>query len=100
MTAIDDSVIAARLSIQRALLGEVSERLRVVAFSVSENNLEIRFYFDGVIDGDDLESASCVETEVLADYEEGFMVIARCSRVDMPNPIEDSGVWVFRRRES
>ncbi|MCY1279424.1 hypothetical protein D9M70_281780 [compost metagenome] len=100
MIAIDDPVVAARLSIQRALLGEVSAKLRAVTFSVSEICLDIRFYFDGAINYDDLESASCVETEVLADYEEEYKVTARCLRVDMPGSIEDSGVWVFRRREN
>lgn len=100
MTAIDDSVVAARLSIQRAMLGEVSAKLRAVTFTVSRTCLDIKFYFDGVVDDDDLESVSCIETEVLADYEEEYKVSARCLRVDMPSPIDDSGVWVFRRREN
>ena len=100
MIAIDNPVVAARLSIQRALLGEVSDKLRAVTFSVSEIRLDIKFYFDGEVGEDDFESASCVETEVLADYEEGYKVSVRCLRVDFPNSINDCGVWVFRRRES
>lgn len=100
MSDIDNPVVGARLSIQRALLGEVSDKLRAVTFSVSDVCLEIKFYFDGEVGEDDLESASCVETEVLADYEEGYKVSVRCLRVDLPTSIEDCGVWVFRRRES
>ncbi|MDY4299725.1 hypothetical protein SO486_06925 [Pseudomonas salmasensis] len=89
----------ARLNIQRALLGEVSGKLRAVVFSVSGLNLNIKFYFDGEIGDDDFESASCVETEVLADYEGDWTVLVKCLRLDAPEPILDQGVWVFRRRE-
>jgi len=99
MRASDNAVVMARLSIQRALLGEISEKLRAVIFSVSESLLEIRFYFDGDIDEDDAESASCVESEVLADYEEDYTVSARCFRRDFPEIIVDDGLWVFKRRE-
>lgn len=96
---IQDSVVAARLNIQRALLGEVSSKLRAVIFSVLDKELDVRFYFDGEIGEDDIESVSCVETEVLADYDENFNVIAKCVRLDAPLPIVDDGIWVFRRRE-
>ncbi len=99
MCSIDNAIVMARLSIQRALLGEVSGRLRAVIFSVSELFLNIRFYFDGEIGEDDFESASCVETEVLADYEENWTVIVKCLRLDASETILDDGVWVFRRRE-
>ncbi|MBV4531201.1 hypothetical protein HU719_007265 [Pseudomonas sp. SWRI107] len=89
----------ARLNIQRALLGEVSGKLRAVIFSVSGLILDIRFYFDGEIDDDDFESAYCVETEVIADYEGDWTVTVKCLRLDASEPILDQGVWVFKRRE-
>jgi hypothetical protein len=61
--------------------------------------MEIRFYFNGDINDDDVESASRVETEVLADYEEGYAVSSRCFRLDASQVIVDSGLWVFKRRE-
>ncbi|QMV65405.1 hypothetical protein VUJ49_10240 [Pseudomonas berkeleyensis] len=91
----------ARLNIQRALLGEVSGKLRAVIFSVSGLILDIRFYFDGEIDDDDddFESASCVETEVIADCEGDWAVTVKCLRLDASEPILDQGVWVFKQRE-
>lgn len=100
MRTLENAIVMARLSIQRALLGEVSGRLRAVVFSVSDLFLNIRFYFDGEIDEDDFESASCVETEVLADYEEDWTIVVKCLRLDASEPILDDGVWVFRRREN
>lgn len=100
MCSLDNAIVMARLSIQRALLGKVSEKLRAVVFSVSELLLSVRFYFDEEIDDDDFESAWCVETEVLADDEEGWTVTAKCFRLEVSEPIVDDGVWVFRRREA
>lgn len=99
MCSLDDVIVMARLNIQRALLGEVSGKLRAVIFSVSGLILNIRFYYDGEIDDDDFESASCVETEVIADYEDDWTVIVKCLRLDASEPILDQGIWVFKRRE-
>lgn len=100
MNSVQDQVIAARLSIQRALLGEVFPNLRAVVFSITDRDIDIRFYIDGFISEDDAESASRVETEIIADYEVEDTVIVRCIRLDAPRLIDDSGVWVFQRHES
>ena len=100
MVKVDfDPVIDARLSIQRALLGEVVPELRVVAFSINAKAVDVRFYFDGMISEDAEESASCVETEILADYDSEDTVMIHCIRSDYPAQISDDGVWVYRRRE-
>lgn len=100
MTPKQESIIKARLSLQRALLGEVSQTLRAVVFSMSGLILDGRFYFDGPISQEDEESASCVESEVLADYDQEYMITMRCVRIDFPSPINDDGVWVYKRREN
>ncbi len=99
MDKLQKQVIDARLSIQRALLGEISPQLRAVVFSIAERDIDVRFYFDGVISDEDIESASCVETEIIADYEAEDVVTVRCIRLDTPKTIADGGVWVYHRRE-
>ena len=99
MEKLQKLVVAARLSIQRALLGEISARLRAVVFSIAGRELDIRFYFDGPISEEDIESASCVETEIIADYEAEDIITVRCIRLDTPQIIVDDGVWVYHRRE-
>jgi hypothetical protein len=99
MSIVQDPLILARLSIQRALLGEVSEELRAVVLSVKGNVVDINFYFDGSINEMDAESVSCVEAEVIADFEVEFVVSARPIRLDFPSEIIDEGVWVYKRRE-
>ncbi len=99
MDNLQKQFIDARLSIQRALLGEVSPQLRAVVFSIAERDIDVRFYFDGDISDKDMESASCVETEIIADYEAEDVITVRCIRLDTPKTIGDSGVWVYQRRE-
>ena len=92
-------IIDVRLSIQRALLGEIASELRVVAFSIKNKVLEFRYYFDGEISEENLESVSCIETEVLADFDDNLDLTSLCLRRDAPESIDDGGVWVYQRRE-
>jgi hypothetical protein len=87
------------LSIQRALLGEVSPRLRAVTVTFDEKSVAARAYFDGELDDEDRESMSSVETQLLADFPEEHSVTVECHRLDAPAPIADDGTWVFARRE-
>ncbi len=100
MTPIQKAISDARLSIQRALLGAVSANLRAVIFSIEDRHINVRFYFDGLIEETDFESASCVETEILADYKAEDTVTVECIRLDSPSVISDTGVWVYHRREA
>lgn len=99
MNSTKEAVIGARLSLQRALLGEISPALRAVAFSMQGRHIDVRFYYDGSISEDDLESASCAETTMLADYCPEDTVKVRPIRCDAPGAISDDGVWVYLRRE-
>ncbi len=99
MKNTQDAIIKARLSLQRALLGEIPPALRACVFSISEFNIDIRFYIDGVIREEDEESISCVESEVLADYDPKYVISARCIQLDTPTIINDDGIWVYSRRE-
>ncbi|HRN83058.1 MAG TPA: hypothetical protein PLO26_10420 [Nitrosomonas europaea] len=100
MTSMQEAIIDARLSIQRALLGAVSANLRAVVFSIEDRQINVRFYFDGLIEESDFESASCVETEILADYQAEDTVTVECIRLDSPGVISDAGVWVYHRQEA
>lgn len=99
MTVSSQRAVEARLSIQKALLGEVSPHLRAVVLSVARKQIDVRFYFDGVISEEDEESVSCIETEILADFEPDFTICAEAIRLDCPLPIVDDGFWVYQRRE-
>lgn len=62
-----DPVIRARLSAQRAFLGEVPPAMRAAVLSVTGSGIGVRCYFDGPIHPADAESVSFAETEMMAD---------------------------------
>jgi hypothetical protein len=88
------------LSLQRALLGEVSPALRGVSPRLGGEGLEIWFYLDGPVSGEDRESASCVTSEVAADFPVLSRVEERVERVDAPARLPPETLWAYRRRES
>jgi hypothetical protein len=58
MTEFAPARIAA--SLNRALWGEVSGRLRVVRFRTTGTHINLRFYLDGEADEDERDSIGCV----------------------------------------
>jgi hypothetical protein len=85
--------------LQVALLGEVSAALRGVGFSLGGQDVILQFYFDGPISDEDRESASSIETEVIARLPDEARVSTNLMRSDMPARMTDPERWVFRRRE-
>jgi len=92
---------AIRLSIIRALWGEVFPQTRaVVCRSDGRREFTIEFYMDGAIADAVFESASCVETEVIAAFSDDFTVGHEVIRLDHPAPIPTAGkLLIFLRKE-
>jgi hypothetical protein len=88
------------LSLQRALLGEVSAFLRGVTCSWDNNQIRILCLFDGEISDDDQESMDCIETEVMADFSD-ITVSLKSIRLDYPELLNSQTLtdWVYRRKE-
>lgn len=61
------------LSINRALLGEVFPRLMAVACKLYEGKrFEIIFFVSDVPEAEEIEAMSCVEAEVIADFDSDY----------------------------
>lgn len=93
--------VAVMLSLQRALLCEVSSHLRMVAFNLNEeeNVIFVYFYFDGEITDEDLDSASCITGEVSGDFDSETQVLEKCIQLDFPERLPTHMYTVYRRRE-
>lgn len=87
------------LALQIALLGEVSAAMRGNSFMRRGNDVTLRFYFDGPVSEMDRESASCVETELIAALPAQAKVRTEIVRADAPAALPESGRWSYRRRE-
>lgn len=88
------------LSVQRALLGEISRSVRYIGVAFDEKEIKLRWVFDGPISDEDTESASCVETEIIADMPDHH-VVTETIQHDAPKPLAEVrlGDSVFTRHE-
>jgi hypothetical protein len=66
MTELSPAEVTA--SINRALWGEVSDKLRSVQFRAAADRIELRFFFAGDPGDDERDSISSVGAEVAADF--------------------------------
>ena len=87
------------LSVERALLGEVSPTLRGVTVGWEGHSIKLLCYYDGSISEEDRESMSCVQTEVMADFPD-LQIELEVVRYDPPKEMKSLGAWVYRRREA
>lgn len=90
-----------RLSVMRALWGEVFPQLRAVVCRIEgPKEFAIEFFVDGVVTDEMVESLSCVETEVIADFPDDFQIGHKVVRLDVPERIpEGNGLLVYLRKE-
>jgi hypothetical protein len=88
------------LSVQRALLGEISTFLRGITCEWDETKITINCYFDGDPSEADQESMDTVAAEVTADFPNHAVEI-EYFRVDAPKPLPTAphSTWVYRRKE-
>jgi hypothetical protein len=90
------------LATQRALLGMVQPQLRAVIVDLDENKKRMKFYFyyDGAINDDLYDQASCIATEASAAFPPDFTSEEEIERLDAPQKIPDhQGRFVYRRME-
>jgi hypothetical protein len=88
-----------KLSFQRGALGEISPSLRAVTLGFQEKLIKGIFYFQGEVSEDNIESVSCIEGEVIADFSEDYTIDFRIERLDYPGEMKMLDAWVYRRKE-
>jgi hypothetical protein len=96
MTTQELSVLL-RLSIQRALLDRVSDRLSAVTCGIRGKRIIVVAYFIGDVTADDIERIREAGAEIIADFPEDFTIEERCQSRDEEEEMLD--YWVFRRAE-
>jgi hypothetical protein len=99
MSGTDPRRCEVLLSLQRALLGEVTPRLRAVTVKYAESSVHFEAYFDGEVSDEDRESMSLVETEVMADFPSDHLITHEVIRLDAPALIPKDRTWVYYRKE-
>ena len=91
-----EAITLLKLSIRRALLDEVTDRLQSVTCGLRERHIEITAYFSDAVTKMDIERIQIVGAEVIADFPDGYTIEEHCASVqDQEEQILD--FWVFRR---
>lgn len=76
------------LSIQRALLGEVTPNIRAVTAGIDENAITLRWIIDGEITDELEDDLSAAGAEVIADFET-HQIAEEFVRSDAPRPLDE-----------
>jgi hypothetical protein len=93
-----EPLIVLKLSIQCALLGEITDRLISVTCGLKERLIQIRAYVSDEVTEDDIERIQFVGAEVIADFPDGYMIEESC--VSMTREKEEVlDFWAFRRAD-
>src|ERR1700722_6556275 len=84
------------LSIQRALLGEVTGRMQSVTCGIQDREIKIRAYFLDFVGEHDIVRMQRVGAEVIADFPDGYQISESCvCLVDEEERMLD--FWAFSR---
>ena len=88
------------LSVQFALLGEVTPNIRGITCGWDKSTIMLNFYFDGKFTEEEQESMECVATEVIASIPD-FKINVECQRIDGPKSLTPYKLseWVYLRKE-
>jgi hypothetical protein len=91
-----EPLVSLKLSIQVALLGEVTDRLVSVTCGLKDKHIDIRAYVSGKVEEQDIERIQFISAEVIADFPDGYTISESClSLQDAEEEMLD--FWAFRR---
>lgn len=87
-----------KLSIQMALLDEVTDNLYAVTCGIERQNwIRIVAYFDGPANEEEIETIRCVGTEVIASFPDEYRIEETCLDATQTEPV-CLDFWAFRRK--
>jgi hypothetical protein len=95
-------VASLKLSLMRALLGNVFPDLRQASIAADEDRrvVRLRFEFDGEPSVESREACSCAATEVISDFEGGWKLEEEYASCAFPAEMSPLSHVVFQRAES
>jgi hypothetical protein len=93
-----DPRLTLQLSIQQALVGEVTDRLFGVTARIDGKCVQIRAYFSGKVGPVNIEQVSFLGAEVIADFPEQYKIAKSTLSLD-DGELEMLDFWAFLRKK-
>ena len=90
--------VTLKLSIQRALIGEVTDRLVSVTCGIKGQVVSVRTYVKGRVQEDDLATLNFIAGAVIADFPDGYSVEETCMSANDGEP-QMLDFWAFKRKQ-
>jgi hypothetical protein len=88
------------LAFRLALLGEITPNIRGITCGWNEQEVIIKYYFDGSFSEEEQENMECVATEVISHIPDRNIDV-ECRRIDSPESLQNHKLneWVYLRKE-
>ena len=87
------------LGVQRALLGAVFPKLRVVAVDFTETSILVLCFVDGELSDEDKDSIYEIETEIMAQFPSNHQIECRVISLTFPEMVPKDMRRAYSRRE-
>lgn len=101
LTESQEQRVRVLMTVQVALLGEVHPSVRKVGVGWTDKSIRVLVFHDGEPSEDQVESASCIETEIMASFPAHEVEVSTV-RLDRPGVVRDiDGIsaWAYSRWE-
>ncbi len=102
LTESQELRVQVMMTLQVALLGEVHPSVRKVGVGWTDKSIRVQVFHDGEPNEDEVESASWIETEIMASFPDHDVEVStvRFDRPGVIRNIEGITAWAYSRWES
>lgn len=94
-----DSRAKVLLSVQRALLGEVTPELRGLSVEVNDTHVRLTSYFAGRLTAEQKDTVSTITAEVAADLPHDWTIEDEAVSLPESERLPEIAIWAYRRKE-
>jgi hypothetical protein len=93
-----DPIIELKISVQRALIGEVTENLFAITAGLEDNWITVIAFYKGAVAEEDVERIQEISSEVIADFPEGYMIKESALSLD-EHKLQCLDFWALMKAE-
>jgi hypothetical protein len=92
-----DELTLLRLSVQRALLGEITSNMVAVTCGIKGFRILVRAYYDELPTDSDVDRLSSIASQIIGDFSEAYEIDEKAMAATTHQPIRMLDFWAFIR---